>query len=362
MPIHIRGNRHNLGAVVRRHYLQIIAGENHPPIQTNQSGRLELARWIASPTNALTARVMVNRIWQGHFGTGLVATSDNFGVRGELPSHPELLDWLASRFVESGWSVKALHRLLVLSSTYQQSSSAERRAPSANLPTLPSALRASRSALAAARSVDPDNRLLRHMPRRRLEAEAIRDSLLAVSGQLDRTIGGGGREMESVIQTAEAIDPKRGFYVPRVKSDDECYHSSRRSIYLPVIRNALPDALALFDAADANNVTTARNDTTVPTQAMFMLNNSLVREQALHFARSLLRDVKATDAERIQACYARALGRAPTGEELADAARFLKEYAAKARALDRSEAGSRLTAWQSLCQMLFCANEFLYLD
>ena len=298
---------------------------------------------------------MVNRIWQGHFGTGLVATSDNFGMRGESPSHRELLDWLAARFVESGWSVKAMQRTILLSSTYQQASSV------GQVSNLPADSKAGWKP-APQSTVDPNNRLLWHFPRRRLEAEAIRDSLLAVSGQLDRTIGGGGREMESVIKTAEALDPKRGFYVPRVKSDDECYNSMRRSIYLPVIRNAQPESLALFDAADANNVTAFRNDTTVPTQAMFMLNNPLVRAQALHFARSLLADSRTSDQNRVRWAYSRALGRPPSADELMDAMAFLKEYAGKARTLGRTEVDGRLTAWQSYCQMLLCSNEFIYLD
>src|SRR5438067_11547867 len=130
LRIHLRGNRLTLGSMAPRRFLQILAGEKHAPLNTSQSGRLELARWIASKDNPLTARAMVNRLWQHHFGTGLVATSDNFGFRGEKPSHPELLDWMARRFVASGWSVKAMHRLMMLSSTYRMSSTPQGRGPS----------------------------------------------------------------------------------------------------------------------------------------------------------------------------------------------------------------------------------------
>jgi cytochrome c553 len=339
LRVHLRGNRYNLGAITPRRFLQIIAGENQPPLPTTQSGRLELARWIASPDNPLTARVMVNRLWQGHFGTGLVATSDNFGSRGEAPSHPALLDWLAGCFIDSGWSIKSLHRHMVLSSTYQMASVSN----------------------AQAQQLDPNNRLLWRMPRRRLEAEALRDALLAVSGQLDRRLGG-GEEIDPVIQTAESIDVKRGFFVPRVKSDDPCYNIRRRSIYLPVIRNALPDVLALFDAADANGVTAVRNDSTVPAQALFMLNNPLVVEQARLLARNLLAASKVSDVDRLHTAYAKVLGRSPAADELADALQFFQEYGMRAKTLGRLEIGSRLAAWQSFCQMLFCSNEFLYLD
>jgi hypothetical protein len=280
---------------------------------------------------------MVNRIWQGHFGTGLVATGDNFGMRGEKPSHPELLDWLADRFVAGGWSVKAMHRLMLLSSTYQMASTPN----------------------AAALQVDPNDRLLWRMPRRRLEAEEVRDALLAVGGRLERKVGG-GELMDVVVKTAETIDAKRGFFVPRVKSDHECYHSNRRSVDLPVIRNALPEVLALFDAADPNGVTAARNDTTVPSQALYMLNNPFVREQALHLAKAV--QAEASDEDRLRSVYGRALGRPPSVEEVAEGLEFLRAYVEKARAPGRSEADSRLTAWRSYCQMLFCTNEFLYVD
>jgi len=266
LRVHLRGKYNRLGKEVPRRFLRIVAGEDHPPIETKQSGRLELARWIASPDNPLTARVLVNRIWQGHFGKGIVATSDNFGKMGQPPTHPELLDWLASRFIESGWSVKALHRLIMSSATYQQSS---------------------RSRDAAA-SVDPDNHLLWRMNRRRLEAEAIRDALLAISGQLDRKVGGGGDVAAELYAQGEVVDAEAGLVsASNFGLDYKGYQVPRRSIYLPVIRNASYEMLTVFDAADANAVTARRNDTTVATQAMFMMNNPFVRQQALSVAKKL---------------------------------------------------------------------------
>ncbi len=364
LRVHIRGNRHNLGHVTPRRFLQIIAGAGHAPLKTTQSGRLELARWIAGKDNPLTARVLVNRLWQHHFGAGLVATSDNFGSRGERPTHPELLDWLATRFIESGWSIKAMQRLMVLSATYQQVSNTEGgggNARSAGFsPSLPERAKA-RTTNKNPQLVDPNNRLLWRMPRRRLEAEALRDAVLAVSGQLDRAVGGDDAA-EFLFREGEVIDKKRDFFRPnRVKAEHPYYlQSKRRSLYLPVVRNALPDVLALFDAADPNGITAARNDTTVPAQALYMLNNPFVREQALHCARSLLADPQATDPDRLGRAHARAFGRPPTAEELQDGTAYLRDYVARTKG--RSEADSRLAAWQSYCQMLFCANEFLYVD
>lgn len=358
LRVHVRGSRFQLGAVVPRRFPLVLTGDPPPALPKNQSGRLELARWIADPSNPLTARVMVNRIWQGHFGQGLVRSSDNFGARGDTPSHPELLDWLATRFIDSGWSIKAMHREIMLSQTYQQAS-ADLEARSAEQKA--EGLKAPRFEFRDPRSEDSDNRLLWRMNRRRLEAEALRDAMLAVSGKLDRSIGGNAC-IEVVVQAAEVIDAKRGFLVNRVNSHHAVYQTPRRSIYLPVIRNALPDSLALFDAADPNSVAAVRNETTVPAQALFMLNNPFVREQSLHFARALLADAKASDADRIRRAHQSALGRPPSEREQTDAAAWIKKYTDAAKTAGRNEPDARLSAWQSYCQTLFCANEFIYLD
>ncbi|MFO0878165.1 MAG: PSD1 and planctomycete cytochrome C domain-containing protein [Gemmataceae bacterium] len=335
LRVAIRGNYQTPGMLTPRRFLQIIAGEGHAPITSLQSGRLELARWIASKDNPLTARVMVNRVWQHHFGVGLVATSDNFGARGEKPSHPELLDWLAGEFVANGWSVKKLHRLMILSSTYQTGSRSDERSL----------------------KVDPNNRFLGRTERRRLDAESLRDSVLLISGRLDSAIGGNDSG-ELLAREGENIGAK--ILPNRVQTDHPIFTTStRRSLYLPVIRNAVPDVFALFDGADPNGVTAMRNETTVASQALFLLNHPFVREQSAHFARRLLAGEKA-NADRITTAYRLALGREPSEAEIHSVSGFLAEHQKKAAGRKPEEA--RLAAWQSFCQTLFCRNEFLYLD
>ncbi len=346
LRVHKRGNRYTLGAVVPRRFPEVLTPAEKQPRLGRQSGRLELARWIASADNPLTARVLVNRLWQHHFGTGLVATSDNFGSRGEKPSHPELLDWLARRFMASpgrqpgeGWSVKALQRLIVLSAAYRMSSRRDEKAL----------------------AIDPDNRLLWRMPLRRLGAEAIRDAMLAVAGRLERTLGG-DEAAEFLYGAGEVIDRRRDFFRPNQVQPDHPYYtrSRRRSLYLPVVRNALPDVLALFDAADPNAVSAVRTETTAPAQALFLLNHPFVRDQAAAFAERLEK-VSPGDEPRIRRAYLLALGRPPRGAELFTAMLFLKRYQALA-ARGRSAAAGRAEAWRSFCQALLCGNEFLYVE
>jgi hypothetical protein len=347
LRVHLRGNRFTLGKIVPRGVLQIISNHHDrtqpdptttvDPHQTG-SGRLELARWMAHPSNPLTARVMVNRIWQLHFGRGIVATSDQFGTRGERPSHPALLDWLAARFIESGWSVKALHRLIVLSNTYRQGG-------------IPSE---------TARTDDPDRVGLSSFPRRRLSAEELRDGMLAVSGNLDRAPGS-NESGEYLNEKAEGIGAK--IRPNRVAVDDPFYTTfKKRTVYLPVVRNMLPDILALFDAADPNSVTSRRNETTVASQSLFLLNSPFVRDQSQAFAQRLLTDGNLTDDQRIQFSYSLCFGRPPSAEELADSREFLATYQSAQVAGPRPETERRASAWQSFCQMLLCSNEFLYVE
>src|SRR5262245_48132752 len=213
-----RGNPLTPGKVSPRRFPVVLAGEAQAPLPAGERGRRELAAWLTTPDHPLTARVIVNRIWRWHFGQGIVRSVDNFGRLGEKPSHPTLLDWLARRFIADGWSVKEMHRQIVLSATYQQSS----------VPSSQS-------------SVDPDNRLLAHYARRRLEAEEIRDSLLAVSGLLDRTAGG----------PAITHVKNREFLFDHTSKDGTKYESRRRSLYLPIVRNHLYDVFQLFDSTDA---------------------------------------------------------------------------------------------------------------
>jgi hypothetical protein len=310
--IAIRGNPHSLGDEVPRGFLSVAAGSK-PVIPANQSGRLELARWLTDPANPLTARVLVNRVWQKLFGEGLVRTVDNFGQQGERPTHPELLDALALKFMDDGWSVKKLIRSLVLSRAYQLSVVADE----------------------ALTKGDPENRLFGRAARRRVEAEVIRDGILLVSGQLDRTPGGCAVAM--LGERAIDNDSKGG-----VPTDA----NPRRSVYLPIIRNDLPQILEVFDFADPEVTTGRRDATTVATQALYLMNSPFVMEQARQTAKRLLA-LPGDDAARLADLYRRALGREPTKQETATALQFLAEY--KGRDLER---------WAAVCQAMFGCTEF----
>ncbi len=374
LRIHLRGNRFTLGATVPRGFVSILAsraasatGMNPTADQTpsaespgadgarlgrsvSTSGRLELARWIASPTNPLTARVMVNRIWQHHFGRGLVATSDNFGARGERPSHPELLDWLAARFVESGWSMKSMHRLMCLSATYQ--GSGEWRVVSGEPDKQDTEVPPSNSPLATHHS--------QLITRRRLSAEELRDAMLAVSGKLDRAPGS-NESGEFLVSKAENIGAM--IKPNRVAADDPYYTSfAKRRIYLPIVRNILPDVLALFDAADPNGVTAQRNETTVASQSLFLLNSPFVRDQSRAFAERLLAEKSMSDSQRIDRAHQLAFGRSASDDEQDQAREFVAAYLKSPSVQSRPEPERQLAAWQSYCQALLCANEFLYVE
>ncbi len=292
------------------------------------SGRLELAQWITRPDNPLTGRVEVNRIWQEHFGQGIVRTPENFGLLSEKPTHPELLDWLASTFVEKGWSIKQMHRLMMLSSAYQMSTQAD-----------------SKAALA-----DPDNKYLSHFTRRRLEAEPFRDSLLFVAGKLDLKQGG------SLLGT------RNNDYVTNDQSGNAAqYNAPRRSIYLPIIRNALFDMFQAFDMGDPSMVNARRSTTIVSPQALYVMNSPFVQEQALAFAQDTMKAGK-TDTEKINYAYRKAYSRSATPAEIANASSFLTRYG-QALAAAVPDANKRQEkTWQSLCQVLLAANEFIYVN
>ena len=326
VPVHIRGSHLNLEPKpVPRGFPALLAERvAPPPIPEKSSGRLELARWLCDPAHPLTARVMVNRIWQGHFGNGLVRTPSNFGLRGEAPTHPELLDWLAGEFVRRGWSLKELHRLVMLSSTYRMDSNPE----------------------AAARERDPENRLVSHQNRRRLEAEAVRDALLAASGRLDLALGG------SLLPT------KDGDYVTNDQSNDAAqYTSTRRALYLPVIRNSIYDLFSTFDYADPSMALEQRSATVDPSQALLLLNSPLAVGESESFARSLLARGELDERARLEELWQRAYQRAPREGESARAAAFLADHLAH-----DSGGDARLRAWSALCRALCASNEFLYVD
>jgi hypothetical protein len=322
-PIHLRGDPQKPGPVVPRRWLAVLGGQAVEP--GHGSGRRELAGWLTASSNPLTPRVMVNRIWQHHFGRGLVRTPSDFGTRGLPPTHPELLDWLASRFVRDGWSVKAMHRRIMLSAAYRQSSAA------------------GDDALA----IDPDNQLCGRFDRRRLDAEEIRDSLLAVGGSLDRTPGGPHPFPPENTWAFTQHDPFSTFY------DDD-----RRSVYLITLRNRRHSFLGLFDGADPNATTPDRQVTTVPTQSLFFLNDPFFHRQAERLADRVLE--QADGPARLEALYRLACQRAPGPSDRATAEAFLARYSAE---LAGVPAGERpRAAWAALARAVLASNEFLYLD
>jgi len=324
IAVYIRGESPK-GPPVPRGFVSVTT-EASLELPGDSSGRLELSRWIASADNPLTARVIVNRIWQHLFGEGLVRTPDNFGINGDRPSHPELLDWLAARFVEDGWSVKRMIRRLVLTRTYALSDAHDERNYEA----------------------DPDNVFVWRHARRRLEAEAIRDAILAVSGQLDR------QRPEGSVVTRHG-----GKLIQDALTPDTIHKESvHRSVYLAILRNGLPEVLELFDVADPSLVVGRRSVTTVPAQDLFLINSPFVSEQSKHFAELvLLKDGNETD--RIGFAYRRALSRKPTSAEIERAAAFLEQSRASL-ASEVPEAERELAAWTPFCQALFVAAEFRY--
>jgi hypothetical protein len=304
------------------------------PVISSGSGRRELADWIASADNPLTARVYVNRVWQHLFGRGIVASPDNFGSTGQSPSHPELLDYLAVTFVEDGWSTKKLIRRLVLSRAYQLSSRSDAR----NL------------------EIDPDNVLVWHQARQRMDAEAIRDSILAVSGQLELSPPVGSpiaRNGEGQARGPGGFGPGPG------PGPGGAGGAPIRSVYLPIVRNQVPEALALFDMADPSLVTGERPSTVVPSQGLFLLNSPFVLRQSDAAADRLLAG-EGTDRERIRRAYVLFYGRPPTEAETKAAENFLEKYAAVLAQEKMAPPRARKATWSAFCQALFAGAEFLY--
>jgi hypothetical protein len=313
--VFLRGNPNSPGAEVPRQFPLVLAGDDRRPFHEG-SGRLELARAITDKENPLTARVMVNRIWLHHFGAGLVRTPSEFGLRGELPTHPELLDYLAWTFVEGGWSVKKLHRLIMLSSVYQQSST--------DNPTC--------------RQADPENRLLWRMNRQRLEFEALRDSLLAVSGQLDTRRGGAPVDLTTAP------------------------FSTRRTVYGFVDRQNLPGLFRTFDFANPDTSTPQRYTTTVPQQALFLMNSPFVVEQARRLAGRPDITAQRHDQERIQGLYQLVYGRTADAGEMDLGLRFLTAAHAEDTEGPDPHAAQLLSPWEKYAQVLLLANEFAFVD
>jgi hypothetical protein len=328
VPVHIRGSYTRLGERVPRRLPEFFAGKNQAPIRQG-SGRLELARWVSSPDNPLTARVLVNRVWQAHFGQGLVGTPNNFGKLGDRPTHPELLDWLANEFIRSGWSIKALHRLILNSAVYQRASS------------LP-AHQGAQATLVSKR--DPENQLLARYVPWRLEAECLRDAMLAASGRLDCRSGG-------------PAGPN--------------FDGRRRSLYVQSPRWTRAYFSTLFDAADPDQTIGKRNVTAVAPQALFFLNHPFVRSQAEALTRRLWADSADVSrlaeqqrgnspadglpphfSNRLARAYRLLFSRTPTAEEAAIAADFLRG----------GQSPDGQAAWADLIQILLSSNEFCYVD
>ncbi|MCI0659703.1 MAG: PSD1 and planctomycete cytochrome C domain-containing protein [Acidobacteria bacterium] len=320
--VFIRGDYHNEGEDAPKGFPKILAAQTEAVPIASGSGRLQLAAWITQPGHPLTARVMANRIWQWHFGEGIVRTPDNFGKMGEPPTHAELLDYLARRFVESGWSIKSMHRLIMLSSAYQMSSGASEKSFAA----------------------DPENRLFSRFSRRRLSVEEMRDGLLAIDQSLDLRMGG-------TLQTGTGTDGENDN--KRLSLNPEMFR--RRTIYLPLRRANLPALLNLFDFGDATTSAGKRQMTNVATQALFWLNSEFLNERAKRFSQTILDQKGLTDSIRIRLAYLRILNRPATEEEVMKSGEYITLFQEK-------YSKSVNEAWQSFTRVLMASNEFIYLD
>lgn len=325
--IQLRGEPDKLGPEVPRRFLELLGGDALP-VDERGSGRLQLAEWFTRPTSPLIARVIVNRLWQHHFGRGLVPSTSDFGTRGEAPSHPELLDYLAAHFMAEGWSLKALHRLLLLSRVYQLASHDN-----------PDNLR-----------MDPENRRLWKFSRRRLDAESLRDAMLAISGELDYRLAGG-----------HPFPPVESWEFTIHRPFHAIYDSPHRSVYLMVQRARRHPYLALFDAADPNISTAVRLPTTTSTQALYLLNSPFVHEQSLALARRLLHE-KADDVARVELAFELAHGQRPSPAQVRRALDFVAAYRDRFAATIGDERVSREQAWAALGRVLWSSNAFLFID
>ncbi|MBD3672798.1 MAG: DUF1553 domain-containing protein [Planctomycetaceae bacterium] len=328
-PIQIRGEKNKAGEIVPRGFLSCVSVENVPEITDQESGRRELAQWITQPDHPLTPRVAVNRVWQHLFGKGIVETVDNFGVNGLPPSHPELLDYLAHRFVHHHkWSLKSLIRELVLTRTYQLSSDYH----------------------AQNDTIDPANTYLWRMSRRRLEAEPFRDAILAVSGQLDLN-----RPEASLVTKVGEGEVGRG-----IKTEYLTEPFPHRSVYLPILRGIVPEFLKLFDLPEPSNPQGDRDTTNVPSQSLFLMNSPFVLEQSDATATRLIAASSNND-ERIELVYRLCFTRSPTPDEVQVAREFIADLQPQMAKNDDEKQSAEQAAWSSLVQALFASAEFRFL-
>ena len=317
LRVHLRGDYQTLGNTVPRRLPPALAGMVQPQMPSSQSGRLELARWIASDKNPLTARVIVNRIWRWHFGRGIVPTPDNYGELGERPSHPDLLDHLALQFIHSNWSIKSLHRLIMNSATYQQSSSSNEMA----------------------RKKDPDNKLFARWKIRRLESESIRDSVLSKSKLLD--LKGGG----------SMLSAKKHKYANRGKLSEHI-KSNKRTIYLPVMRSSGYDGQNAFDFPDPALLNGNRKSSTVTPQALFLMNSDLIHRSSTSLANVILEQSEKSIQEKIKWTIYHLLSRPAEDKEIQIASEFLNSYSNN----------DLKSAWSAFTRGLLASNEFIYIE
>ena len=329
VPIQTNGNPHTSSGVTARRGIPKILDADPLAIPSGASGRLELAHWLTNKGNFLTARVMANRIWQNHFGKSIVPTPSDYGFRGSPPTHPELLDWLANALIESGWSIKSLHRSIMLSNTYQLSTDGDAK----NF------------------QVDSGNIHYWRFDRRRLDAESLRDTLLMLGGSLNLSRPG----------PHPFPEPSKWRYTAHHQFNDVCYPSDHRSVYLMVQRLHAHPYLSLFNGADPSLSTPIRDSSTVSMQALYLLNSAFVHQKANGFANSLL-NASNVSQDRIESAYLRVFGRRPTDDEVAKCTAFIDRYVQSLEAegvpIDRRE----VEAWSSLVRALFAANEFFYVD
>jgi hypothetical protein len=325
--LHIKGDPKVLGEEVPRGFLQVLGGQR-VKADEGGSGRRQLAEWMTDPENPLTARVFVNRVWQHHFGHGLVRTPNDFGTRGAPPTHPQLLDWLTRRFIDSGWSIKSLHRVIMRSSAYQMA--------------------AVENADYARR--DPDNHLLWSFNRRRLTAEELRDAMLAVSGELDRSPGAG--------------HPFKPVWEWRYTQHDpfvDDFSTNKRSIYLLQPRIRQHPYLAVFDGADTNAATGLRQVSTTPQQSLFLMNSDFVHEQAARFAQRLAGETR-SPGERIRRAFLMAFGRPADESEVAEGVEYIAQLEAPLEAAEVGGEERSHAAWASYTRVLLSSSEFMFVE
>ena len=334
--VQLKGEPSKLGEEVSRRFPEVLGGQSLSESASKTSGRLQLANWITDPKNPLTARVMVNRIWQYHFGSGLVKTPSDFGVRGTPPTHPELLDWLATRFIDDGWSLKKLHKRLMLTSAYQLSSVATSD---------------SHEGVLRATSLDPNNAYHWRFNRQRLDAEELRDTLLLLSGELD----------DSMLREPHPFPPVEKWDFTQHHPFRGVYDSNRRSVYLMTARLNSRPFFTTFDGADRNASTPKRDSSVTAVQSLYLLNDEFVHQRAAAFGKRLLHEAPA-DAARVERALTLTFARPPTDHQREQILAWVGVLRKQGEASGSSSSERDQQAWSALARVLFRANEFLYVD